>query len=98
MRKTGFVNRRRIATEFEQDFKPRDPHRLLGDGNCIFEKEQQFSWKDKASWRYVYINSLLWKKLPVEIYKLIDNLFVETIYKCIVCQKSRVFFENTIDL
>lgn len=52
-----------------------------------YVKTVEPAWLDKASWRFVFLNSPLWNQIPVEIYQHIDSLFLEKMFKCIQCQR-----------
>jgi hypothetical protein len=79
----------KIASEFERDFNC-NPHFLFPVWKCNVPKKK-IDWRGRASWRYVYIKSTLWKNLPLEVYNLIDSFFSVALYKCIVCRVTKTY-------
>jgi hypothetical protein len=52
------------------------------------------AWLDKASWRYVFLKSPLWKQLPLKLYQKIEACCVKKGYKCVECG---VLFQKITD-
>lgn len=48
----------------------------------------QPAWKDKASWRFVYLKTCF-RGLPHEIYEKIDAYLIEKVVRCMFCCKIR---------
>jgi hypothetical protein len=90
-----------IAAEFEHDFLPTPLGRNLFwrenlQPNTLVEALVP-AWKDKASWRYIFLKSPLWKQLPLEIYQKIEAMCVQKGYKCVKCDvllQENVIFVN----
>jgi len=88
VRNTGFRG------EFEQNFIPTPKgrtmylHCLFGPCICCVPTVE-ILWKDRASWRFVYLWDKLWKELPQEIYRMIDKNLVKDVYECSVCKTKK---------
>lgn len=80
---------RAIAAEFEREFLPTPLGRNLFFRQTILPDSVVEAlvpaWKDKASWRYVFLKSPLWKQLPLELYQKIEACCVKKGYKCVKC-------------
>lgn len=59
-------------------------HALFGRRLC-FESRVIILWTERASWRFIFLRSKLWKELSQEIYQMIDQKLVKNVYKCSVC-------------
>ncbi len=90
-----------LRGEFEQEFIPTPKgrtiwfHSMFGPRIC-HTPTVEILWKDRASWRFVYLWDKLWKELPLEIYKMIEKNLVKDVYECGVCKmkKDYPFFCN----
>ncbi len=46
------------------------------------------AWKDRASWKYMWLNFPFWQRLPPELYKKIDSYLWQVVYQCEECGKE----------
>jgi len=85
-----------IQAEFEQSFYARGQiirryyeeefNSYLKNHVChCYIPKLEISWTDRASWRFIFLRSKLWKQLPLEIYQMIDQKLVKNVYNCSVC-------------
>lgn len=74
-----------IRRNYEEDFKSYLKNHVY---HCYIPK-LEISWKDRASWRFIFLWSKLWKQLPQEIYEMIDQRLVKSVYTCSVCKTKK---------
>lgn len=86
------VVRKGIAREFELPFEIREQGRKnflrMMFGKKPLSPRRTPAWKDKASWRYMWLNFPFWQRLPLEIYRKIDSYLLEIVYECEECGKQ----------
>jgi hypothetical protein len=74
--------------EKKEYFTPEDKRRYkhaFHGRRFLYIPKLEISWTDRASWRFVFLRSKVWKQLPLEVYQMIDQKLVKNVYNCSVC-------------